>query len=209
MVFPTVWFDVLPLFAAIGFQGSWARGMGVNFLGANTYVPEVLSTGSGIYSPSGTKKYFRSLSANVSLSIATLSKIPKSRPGNISVVNTEKPMNADDESFYSDLFGDLFLFKELSKPEGTLEVCYNGSNICCSLTYKMADKRTDEMYAVGVFDGLHTKRRTVLFTNMRTNQMSRITSRHVWKKERKMHTRSSSRSRSEASLARRTFIHNW
>ena len=159
VVFPTAWFDVLPLFAAIGFHGSWARGMGVNFLAANTHVPEVLSTGSGIYSPTGAKKYFRSLSANGSLSIATLSKIPKSRAGNMSVVNTEKrqPMNGDEETFYSDLFGDLFLFKELSKPEGTLEVCYNGSNICCSLTYKMADKRSDEMYAVGVFDGLHTK----------------------------------------------------
>ena len=55
VVFPTAWFDALPLFAAIGFQGSWARGMGVNFLAANTHVPEVLSTGSGIFSPSGTK----------------------------------------------------------------------------------------------------------------------------------------------------------
>ena len=39
------------------------------------------------------------------------------------MVNTEKRqlINADEVSFYSDLFGDLFLFKELSKPEGTLE----------------------------------------------------------------------------------------
>ena len=159
VVFPTAWFDVLPLFAAIGFHGSWARGMGVNFLGANTHVPLVLNTGSGIYSPTGAKKYYRSLSANGSLSIAALPKNPKNSTANMSVVNTEKRqrMVTNEDSFYSDLFGDLFLFKELSKPEGTLDVCYNGSNVCCSLTYKMTEKRASEMYAIGVFDGLHTR----------------------------------------------------
>lgn len=159
VVFPTAWFDVLPLFAAIGFHGSWARGMRVNFLGANTHVPFLLNTGSGIYSPAGAKKYFRSLSANGSLSIASISKTPKSVPAKISAVKTEnkQPVSANEDSFYSDLFGDLFLFKELSKPEGTLDICYNDSDICCSLTYKMAEKRADEMYALGVFDGLHTR----------------------------------------------------
>ena len=159
IVFPTAWFDVLPLFAAIGFHGSWARGMEVNFLGANTHVPQFLNTGSGIYSPTGAKKYYRSLTANGSLSIATLLKEPKNRPHNVSVENTGniQEMKTNEDSFYSDLFGDLFLFKELSKPEGTLEVCYNESDTCCSLTYKMAEKRADEMYAVGVFDGLHTR----------------------------------------------------
>ena len=77
----------------------------------------------------------------------------------MSQVKTEKrrPENANEGSFYSDLFGDLFLFKELVKPEDTLDVCYNDSDICCSLTYKMAEKRLDEMYALGVFNGLHTK----------------------------------------------------
>ncbi|KAJ7352922.1 Hydrolase [Desmophyllum pertusum] len=159
VVFPTAWFDVLPLFAAIGFHGSWARGMGVNFLGANTHVPLFSNTGSGIYSPTGAKKYYRSLSANGSLSIAALQKNPKNSPANMSVVNTEKiqRMDTNEDSFYSDLFGDLFLFKELSKPEGTLDVCYNGSNVCCSLTYKMTEKRANEMYAIGIFDGLHTR----------------------------------------------------
>ena len=160
IVFPTAWFDVLPLFAAIGFHGSWARGMEVNFLGANTHVPRLLNTGSGIYSPTGVKKYYRSLSSNGSLSVAALPRDPKNFPHNISVVKAEKRQRRDTwsgDSFYSDLFGDLFLFKKLSKPEGTLDVCYNGSDICCSLTYKMKDKRADEMYAVGIFDGLHTK----------------------------------------------------
>lgn len=158
IVFPTAWFDVLPLFAAIGFHGSWARGMQVNFLSANSHVPEVLNTGSGLFTPTGVKKYYRSLSVNGSLSVATLPKSPKDRPSGAPVVNAQKmqEVNAGEDSFYSDLFGDLFLFKELKKPEGTLKVCYNGSSVCCSLTYEMAAKRTDEMYALGVFDGLHT-----------------------------------------------------
>ena len=157
IVFPTAWFDVVPLFAAIGFHGSWARGMQVNFLSANSHVPEVLNTGSGLYSPTGAKKYYRSLSANGSLSVATLPKSPRDRPSGTPVVNATKIQegNAGQDSFYSDLFGDLFLFKELKKPEGTLDVCYNGSSICCSLTYEMVEKRSDEMYALGVFDGLH------------------------------------------------------
>lgn len=134
--------------------------MEVNFLGANTHVPRLLNTGSGIYSPTGAKKYYRSLSSNGSLSVAALSTDPKNMPHNISAVKSEKRQEKNpraEDSFYSDLFGDLFFFKELSKPEGTLDVCYNGSDICCSLTYKMAEHRADEMYALGVFDGLHTR----------------------------------------------------
>lgn len=160
IVFPTAWFDVLPLFAAIGFHGSWGRGMEVNFLAANTHVPQFLNTGSGIYSPTGAKKYFRSLSSNGSLLVAALPRETKNIPHNISVVNPEKRQQRNtwnEDSFYSDLFGDLFFFKELSKPGGTLDVCYNGSDICCSLTYKMTEKQADEMYAIGVFDGLHTR----------------------------------------------------
>lgn len=158
VVFPTAWFDVLPLFAAIGFHSSWARGMQVNFLAANSHVPQYLNTGSGIYTPNGAKAFYRSLSANGSLTIASLAKKPKRKQENTTVSNTEnrKPVNVDKDSYYSDLFGDLFLFKELVKAEDTLDVCYNGSETCCSLSYKMSEKRSDEIYALGVFDGLHT-----------------------------------------------------
>ncbi|XP_031565058.1 pantetheinase-like [Actinia tenebrosa] len=159
VVFPTAWFDVLPLFSAIGFHGSWARGMQVNFLAANTHVPPYLNTGSGIYSPNGVKSYYRSLSENGSLSIATLSKKPRDNLQNTSTGNTEKfkEVKNNEDSFYSDLFGDVFLFRELKESEGRLDVCYNKSEVCCGLSYKMKTKRADEMYALGVFDGLHTK----------------------------------------------------
>ncbi|XP_046840395.1 pantetheinase-like [Xenia sp. Carnegie-2017] len=162
VVFPTAWFDVLPLFAAIGFHSSWARGMGVNFLASNTHVPILLNTGSGIYSYNGSKDYFRSLSEGGKLLIASL---PKSHR-NLALDKSAAQIDRDNlshsnvtwnEEFYSDLFGDLFQFKELRNDEDALKICYNHSKTCCSLTYKMVKKRTDELYALGVFDGIHTK----------------------------------------------------
>lgn len=167
VVFPTAWFDVLPLFAAIGFHSSWARGMGVNYLASNTHVPEFLNTGSGIYSPTGARSFYRSLTEKGRLLIASLPVSPRkiwrkatqinARQNSIHLSDGNKTIVDMKDLFYSDLFGDLFLFQELSKEEDTLEVCYNGSTTCCSLTYKMAGKQTKEMYALGVFDGLHTK----------------------------------------------------
>ena len=166
VVFPTAWFDVLPLFAAIGFHGSWARGMQVNYLGSNTHVPFLLNTGSGIYSPTGARAFYRSLSENGALLIANLPVSPRNILRNTTQMNVNNKINNHlgdgnetnaNDGFYSDLFGDLFLFKELSKAQDSLNLCYNNSKTCCSLTYKMTNKRSDEMYALGVFDGLHTK----------------------------------------------------
>jgi pantetheine hydrolase len=168
VVFPTAWFDVLPLFAAIGFHSSWARGMGVNYIASNTHVPFLQNTGSGIYSYTGAKAFYRSLSKNGRLLVASLPVSPRNISRNTTQINVnntinhlsdgnETSANHTSEEFYSDLFGDLFLFKELSKDQGTLNVCYNDTASCCSLDYRMANKRSDEMYALGVFDGLHTK----------------------------------------------------
>ena len=163
VVFPTAWFDVLPLFAAIGFHSSWARGMRVNYLASNTHVPFLLNTGSGLYSTNGARKFYRSLTSKGALLIASLPVSPRNTSRNTSPINDINNNNRSlsntntSDAFYSDLFGDLFLFKELSKEQDTLNVCYNDSTTCCSLTYKMASKQSGEMYALGVFDGLHTK----------------------------------------------------
>lgn len=167
VVFPTAWFDVLPLFPAIGFHSSWARGMRVNFLASNTHVPFLLNTGSGIYSYTGARAFYRSLSERGALLIASLPVSPRNISRKTTQINVNYPIGylsdgnetntSISDEFYSDLFGDLFLFKELRKEQDILNVCYNDSTTCCSLTYKMASKRSDEMYALGVFDGLHTK----------------------------------------------------
>jgi hypothetical protein len=66
--------------------------------------------------------------------------------------------NPTSDEFYSSLHRDLFLFKELVKAKDTLKICYNKGKICCSLTYEMGSKRSDEMYALGVYDGKHASR---------------------------------------------------
>ena len=157
MVFPTAWFDVLPLLTAIGFHSSWARGTGVNFLASNSHVPSLQNAGSGIYSYNGAKAFYRSFSENGFLLIATLPVSRQKRVNvgemlNVLTSNTETIVSDD---FYSFLHNDLFLFKELVKVKDTLNICYNNSATCCSLTYEMASKRSDEMYALGVYDGIH------------------------------------------------------
>ncbi|KXJ21635.1 Pantetheinase [Exaiptasia diaphana] len=98
------------------------------------------------------------MSSNGSLLIGVLSKNPrKTRRSEIPMISSEKiQAKIDEDAFYSNLFGDLFLFKELKNSEDSLSVCYNESEICCSLDYKMSAKRDDELFALGVFDGLHT-----------------------------------------------------
>ena len=157
VVYPTAWFDVLPLLTAIGFHSSWARGTGVNFLASNSHVPSLQNAGSGIYSYNGAKAFYRSFSENGFLLIATL---PVSRQKRVNVgemlnVLTSSTETIVSDDFYSFLHNDLFLFKELVKVKDTLNICYNNSATCCSLTYEMTSKRSDEMYALGVYDGIH------------------------------------------------------
>ena len=167
IVFPTAWFDQLPLFSAIGFHSSWARGMGVNYLGSNTHIPLLDSTGSGLYSPRGAEKYYRNVTlfSDGKLLISRLTSKPRRRNNVLKQVleiiqMAKRPLQIEytgpKNTFYSELFGDNFLFVTLEEPKGTVKLCYNNSRICCSLSYSM-NKLDTEVYALGVFDGLHTK----------------------------------------------------
>lgn len=59
----------------------------------------------------------------------------------------------NDHEFTGIIFEDPFTFTELTKPGGNLTVCQK--DLCCHLTYNMAEKRDDEVYVLGAFDGLH------------------------------------------------------
>lgn len=160
IVFFIVWFDVFFFFVVIGFYGFWVRGMKVNFFGVNIYVSRLLNIGSGIYSLIGVKKYYRSLFFNGFFLVVVLFIDLKNMLYNIFVVKLEKRQEKNfrvEDFFYLDLFGDLFFFKEFSKLEGILDVCYNGSDICCFFIYKMVERRVDEMYVLGVFDGFYIR----------------------------------------------------
>jgi pantetheine hydrolase len=58
------------------------------------------------------------------------------------------------QEFQSIVFFDEFTFVELKGIKGNYTVCQN--DLCCHLSYQMSEKRADEVYAFGAFDGLHT-----------------------------------------------------
>jgi hypothetical protein len=53
LIFPTAWENASPLFSAVGFHSSLARGKQINFLAANRNNAAKNQTGSGIYSSTG------------------------------------------------------------------------------------------------------------------------------------------------------------
>ncbi|XP_059674722.1 biotinidase isoform X1 [Gavia stellata] len=55
--------------------------------------------------------------------------------------------------FYAEMMYDNFTFVPVWGEKGELQVCAN--TLCCYLNYRRA-VLTDELYALGVFDGLHT-----------------------------------------------------
>ena len=65
-----------------------------------------------------------------------------------------KPFKSEHLNFPGMIYFDEFTFTELKRNTGNYTVCQK--DLCCHLTYKMSEKRTDEVYAVGAFDGLHT-----------------------------------------------------
>nr|XP_031535909.1 vascular non-inflammatory molecule 3 isoform X3 [Vicugna pacos] len=65
-----------------------------------------------------------------------------------------KPFSSEQLNFPGMIYFDEFTFTELKRNAGNYTVCQK--DLCCHLTYRMSEKRTDEVYALGAFDGLHT-----------------------------------------------------
>ncbi|XP_029450270.1 vascular non-inflammatory molecule 3 [Rhinatrema bivittatum] len=51
------------------------------------------------------------------------------------------------------IYFDEYIFTELTEDKGNATICQG--DLCCHLTYRMVEKRKDEVYALGVFNGLH------------------------------------------------------
>eukprot|EP00058_Branchiostoma_floridae_P019728 XP_002605218.1 hypothetical protein BRAFLDRAFT_58955 [Branchiostoma floridae] len=144
IVFPTAWGNALPLRHAVQYHQAWAMGENVNLLSANQHHPFFDMTGSGIYSgQSGALVYYHDSdwSSGGKLLVA--------------VVPTD-PGCFNDENFWtfqSKIEEDIYTFSPLENGTGHVEVCDNA--LCCQLDYSMSLKE-GELYAFGVFDGLHT-----------------------------------------------------
>lgn len=156
ILFPTAWMDVLPHLAAIEFHSAWAMGMGVNFLAANLHIPLRRMTGSGIYAPDSPRAFhYDRKTQEGKLLLAQLDSHPSHSPVNwTSYASSVEAPPTENEEFRSFVFFDEFTFVELKGITGNYTVCQN--DLCCHLSYQMSEKRADEVYALGAFDGLHT-----------------------------------------------------
>ncbi|XP_070589642.1 pantetheinase-like [Erythrolamprus reginae] len=158
ILFPTAWMNVLPHLTAIEFHSAWAMGMRVNFLAANTHIPIYNMTGSGIYTPSGSKVcHYDAESMNGQLLVAEIYSHPSRFPTPLPTVNWSSYATTvegfHEDPFFGFIFHDNFTLCRLEKKAGNLTVCQK--SLCCHLSYRMTQQQEDELYVLGAFDGLH------------------------------------------------------
>lgn len=116
--------------------------------------------GSGIFTPNGAKTYhFDMETQNGRLLIAEVDSRPRQSPTYPPSINWSLYASNPEhffpqaEVFTGAIYFDNFTFTELSQEAGNHTVCQKG--LCCHLSYKMAEKCKDEVYAFGAFNGLH------------------------------------------------------
>ncbi|KAK3594128.1 hypothetical protein CHS0354_040899 [Potamilus streckersoni] len=164
IAFPTAWSDELPLLSAIEFHSAFAVGMASNFLVANLHLPTIGYHGSGLYWPWDTSVcavyyYNDSLASSGYLVVDTVKACAPSqdfitrRPsGSKSRLKYESPNHL--EMFEAIINGDSFTAISLTSSYGAFNVCQH--ELCCNLEYE-GEFAPGELFALGAFDGMHTK----------------------------------------------------
>uniref|UniRef100_A0A8C0X2S5 Biotinidase n=2 Tax=Castor canadensis TaxID=51338 RepID=A0A8C0X2S5_CASCN len=182
IAYPTAWMNQLPLLAAIEIQKAFAMAFGVNILAANIHHPSLGMTGSGIHTPQKSFWYHSMVTPRGQLIICQVAKNPVALIGAekargemdashsrflkiVSGAYCEKDaqeVHCDKATkwnlntpptFHSEMMYDNFTLVPVRGKEGYLQVCSNG--LCCYLLYERPTL-SKELYALGVFDGLHT-----------------------------------------------------
>nr|XP_006205350.2 biotinidase isoform X1 [Vicugna pacos] len=183
VVYPTAWMNQLPLLAAVQIQRGFATAFGINLLAANIHHPSLGMTGSGIHAPRKSFWHHDMESPEGHLIVAPVAKNPLGLVGAESATGKTDPAHgkflkilaagpysekdAQDvhcdgatgwntstpATFYSEMMYDNFTLVPVWGKEGHLQVCANG--LCCHLLYQRPTL-SKELYALGVFDGLHT-----------------------------------------------------
>ncbi|OCT75835.1 biotinidase [Xenopus laevis] len=184
ILYPTAWMNQLPLLSAIQIQRAFASAFGVNFLAANIHHTELGMTGSGIYSPSKSFFYYDMTSENGKLIIGKVPVDPSEElsaghnaqisfgtdnmySNQLHWIHSEvceaergehcrgSPLRHQmpPSVFQAEMMYDNFTFTPLPAVQGAVKVC--SSSFCCYLNYTKT-MVSNELYALGVFDGLHT-----------------------------------------------------
>ncbi|XP_054451421.1 biotinidase isoform X2 [Pteronotus mesoamericanus] len=183
IVYPAAWMNQLPLLTAIQIQRAFAIAFGVNFLAANIHHPALGMTGSGIHSPLKSVWHHDMKHFTGHLIIAQVAKNPQGLVGTENTTDKMDPSHSEflkilagdpycerdsqevhcngttrwnvnaPPTFHSEMMYDNFTLVPVWGREGSLSVCANG--LCCYLRYQRPTL-SKELYALGVFDGLHT-----------------------------------------------------
>lgn len=183
IVYPTAWMNQLPLLAGIQIQSAFAIAFGVNFLAANIHHPTLGMTGSGIHTPLQSFWYHDMESSSGRLITAQIARNPVGLVGTENSTADADPSHSkflkilasspfcekdaqevhcdgaarwnsgSPPVFHSEMMYDNFTLVPVWGKEGYLRVCSHG--LCCSLLYQRPEL-SPELYALGVFDGLHT-----------------------------------------------------
>ena len=152
IAFSTAWVNVLPYFSATPFHGSFATGTSINFLASNLHIPSLHVTGTGIYAPANAREYRNTMTHRGS---KLLVKSLYVKPRQITYEKVTFPANMNTKvDFSTAIFNDTYNFVELPGTSGVATVCHG--NLCCRADYRYDTKATNEYYAFGAFDGLHT-----------------------------------------------------
>ncbi|XP_001380021.2 biotinidase [Monodelphis domestica] len=177
IVFPAAWMDQLPLLAGIEIQQAFAVAFNVNVLAANLHHPLLRMSSSGIHTPHGSFWYHNTESLKGKLIVANISADPGAGgpQWNSPLGESHGRFSWDDgtcegdadtpcgdplegaletpATFHGEMMYDNFTFMPLRENRGRLRVCANA--LCCELDYRRRGL-SDELYALGVLDGLHT-----------------------------------------------------
>lgn len=113
--------------------------------------------GSGIYAPDSPKAFhydMKTEEGKLLLSHLDAHPHPRAAVNWTSYASGIEAPSVGNREFNSTVFFDEYTFLELKGVTGNYTVCQK--DLCCHLSYQMSEKRSDEVYALGAFDGLHT-----------------------------------------------------
>ncbi|KAK2830259.1 hypothetical protein Q5P01_018190 [Channa striata] len=183
LIFPTAWYpNQLPLLDAIQFQWAFSLGANVTLLAANIRNDQLITTGSGIYTPFSAT-YHHAMKGDPEEGKLLVARVPVLRQGQ-SVTTEEGEVTSESKlsvaadsgychqesscapiasavspsstTFISTMMYDPFTFVLLNDNNGDLNAC-NGT-FCCHLQYRrISQGNSKELYALGVFAGTHIK----------------------------------------------------
>nr|AXB88462.1 symplectin/biotinidase-like protein 3 [Dosidicus gigas] len=155
IVMPTAWMTTTPLFRAIQWHSSFARGLELNLIVATVHDGYSRSYGSGIYGRDGAKGYFsepdnyKGKLVSEDLRHISFMDPRKQRPviprGGMSQTRLQtRPMDFLEKSVN-------FKFYELTKSKDDINIC--DGRFCCRLSYSVERGGRIEKYALAVYKG--------------------------------------------------------